>query len=217
MNIEKMLSVAMSFDQSNPDVRYIVDELKNEVLSKKAKTGGTANVLSVAKEIVKASKYNAIMNGEIKETDDVTGTAHYYFTDGHYFMETAESTGLDAPDKNDLCDGGENSKMFVKMVKDTLDEISDGPIAELPESFIEEVKVKKHGMSKDDRLIYVFENGYAVNAEYLVKAIRATGKRTVWIPKNPKTFCAIRGEKASFYMLPFNNTDLNVGFNVKRG
>ena len=185
------------------------------VPERRHKMSTNSNIISVAKKIIKSNKDRENINGEIKVTDKVTGQPRWFFTDAHYVMEVAESTGLKAPNVNTLGDGGNSPSVLIDAVKTALMGVANGTICELPESFLDEVKTKRKEVYKYQKLIYAFENGYSVNAEYLAMAVKATGSNKVWIPQNPNAFCVIRGEKASFYILPIHCVNLKVGFNVK--
>ena len=151
----------ISLDQLT-GLKDLLEDFQNEARAKINKAAGVTNIERAFKVIIKAAEktYNRDLHGAFKRGD------YTYACDGHRLIRTNRPVSL--PEAKGV--SGDN--FWAKAEK----EIARYEEVELPDlaQFTLDVKTMQKQAGRGYRVIYRFENGLALDADYLLEAMKAT-------------------------------------------
>jgi hypothetical protein len=143
-------------------LKDLLEDFQNEARAKINKAAGVTNVERAFKVIIKAAEkgYNLSLKGAFKRGD------YTYASDGHRLIRTKRPVSL--PEAN----GVAADEFWEKAEK----EIARYEEVELPDlaQFTLDVKTMQKQTLRGHRVIYCFENGLTLDADYLMEAMKAT-------------------------------------------
>lgn len=187
MNAEKVLSYAIKIKESLPEEeKKIVDaylrmesadnplaalilDARKEVVETKAKRNGRSDMLTLAKTIIKNAGTREALNGAFYQTRYNPSDTHQYFCDGYMLLRLQDRLDLPEIDKNVT---PINVSNLTALQERGLVELPGLPTVGELKAFVSEVRASGK-ISKRECPYYAIENGPHINAEWLMKAIKA--------------------------------------------
>lgn len=155
---------SISIDQFR-GLKELLEDLQNEARAKVNKAAGVADVEKAFKAIIKSAEktYNRDLHGAFMRGN------YIYASDGHRIIRTNKM--VDLPTVN----GVATDEFWEKAEK----EIARYEEVELPDltQFTLDVKTMQKQAGRGYRVIYRFENGLALDADYLLEAMKATNAK----------------------------------------
>jgi hypothetical protein len=143
-------------------LKDLLEDFQNEARAKINKAAGVTNIERAFKVVIKAAEkgYNLSLKGAFKRGD------YTYASDGHRLIRTKRPVSL--PEAN----GVAADEFWEKAEK----EIARYEEVELPDlaQFTLDVKTMQKQAGRGYRVLYRFENGLVLDADYLLEAMKAT-------------------------------------------
>ena len=143
-------------------LKDLLEDFQNEARAKINKAAGVTNIERAFKVIIKAAEkgYNLSLKGAFKRGD------YTYASDGHRLIRTKRPVSL--PEAK----GVAADEFWEKAEK----EIARYEEVELPDlaQFTLDVKTRQKQTLRGYRVLYRFENGLVLDADYLLEAMKAT-------------------------------------------
>lgn len=177
-------------------LKDLLEDFQNEARAKINKTAGVTNIERAFKVVIKAAEkgYNPSLKGAFKRGD------YTYASDGHRMIRTKRPVSL--PEAN----GVAADEFWRKAEK----EIARYEEVELPDlaQFTLDVKTMQKQAGRGYRVIYRFENGLVLDADYLLEAMKATkAEKLVRDEGMTKKPVLLYGDDVDVLLLPVNASE----------
>ena len=182
-------------------LKDLLEDFQNEARAKINKTAGVTNIERAFKVVIKAAEktYNRDLHGAFMRGN------YIYASDGHRIIRTNKMVDLPA------VNGVATDEFWEKAEK----EIARYEEVELPDlaQFTLDVKTMQKQAGRGYRVIYRFENGLALDADYLLEAMKATkAEKLVRDDGMTKKPVFLYGEDVDVLLLP-----VHTGEHIKPG
>lgn len=172
-------------------LKDLLEDFQNEARAKANKAAGTSNIERAFKVIIKAAEkgHNPSLKGAFMRGN------YIYACDGHRIIRTNKMVDLPA------VKGVDADELWAKAEK----EIARHEEIDLPDlaQFTLDVKTMQKQAGRGYRVIYRFENGLALDANYLLEAMKATkAEKLVRDEGTTKKPVLLYGEDMDVLLLP---------------
>lgn len=185
----------ISLDQLT-GLKDLLEDFRNEARAKINKAAGVTNIEKAFKVIIKAAEkaYNRDLHGAFMRGN------YIYACDGHRIIRTNKMVDLPA------VKGVAADEFWAKAEK----EIARHEEVELPDlaQFTMDVKTMQKQAGRGYRVLYRFENGLVLDADYLLEAMKATkAEKLVRDEGMTKKPVLLYGEDMDVLLLPVNASE----------
>lgn len=195
-------TASLSPDQFR-ELKDLLEDFQNEARHKENKAAGTVNIQKAFMTVIKAAqKHNSRnLTGAFKRGE------HTYACDGHRLIRTKKDVSLPQAVGADVDTYWRKAESEIARHEEV--DLPD------PSEFAVDVKTMKKEAGKGYRIIYTFENGLCVDAEYLLEAMKATGTdRLVMDEGATKKPMFFYGDDVDVMLLPVNSESTKPGLRI---